>query len=182
MVMIVKAYYTPPDALSAIDQYHWEAITWPGENTPKDSVIYFFYGDIYDQDSILRNSKRFHYLIVPDDYASALNDQTVKRFYKSERPGDAGAGYPYWKAPLSVGFRRAEYKANNTDLKFSDQDICSFDYYIFDILPEFSRNPALIEYNIVIRELFIEHNMTEVFNNKVVSIVQNNNPGGDCIG
>ncbi|MFH1317245.1 MAG: hypothetical protein ABII01_07025 [Candidatus Woesearchaeota archaeon] len=178
LLSIIYAYYDKPSQFSAIDPYHWEAITWISDNTPIDSKVYFFYGDIYDQDAILRNSHRFHFFINWQDqeYQRAVQNGTVLPYYNTERPGDSLPGYPYRKGLFEFGRHEWEYNEEFGDmsLKFSSMDICSFDYYVFDIHPDASRTPAFIQYNNLVRAVFLTNGMSEVFNNQVVSIVKNN--------
>ena len=84
----------------------------------------------------------------------------------------------YKKGLLSFGYHQDD---DNLETR-KQRDICSFDYYILDMLPQFSSIPDLTRYNALIRDRFIEKGMEEQFNNQVVSILKNNNPGADCIG
>ncbi len=160
---------------SMMDGYHWEALSWFEDNTPQDSSIYFFYGDIYDQDALLRNSKRLHHLIVPQDYIDALNNKSIKRYYDSETPGDGGGKMIYRKGIFSYGLRLGE----NESYKGGNIDICTVDYYVFD---KVSRYPQLAQYNMVIRDVLLKTGwMEEAFSNNMVSILKNNKPGEDCL-
>src|SRR3989344_5075967 len=67
-----------------MDKPHWEAFKWISTNTDKGSKIYFFYGDVYGQDAILRNSERLHAQVIPDDFISSLQNRTVKKIYQTE--------------------------------------------------------------------------------------------------
>jgi hypothetical protein len=62
-----------------MDPYHWEALRWISTNTDKNAKVYFFYGDIYDQDALLRNSKRTHYQIVPEDVVDAVKKREIRK-------------------------------------------------------------------------------------------------------
>src|SRR3989338_7550949 len=73
-----------------MDQYHWSALRWLSENTPKEAKIYFFYGDIYSQDALLRNTKRLNYQADPENFVKELQNRSIKRKYVSEMPGDTG--------------------------------------------------------------------------------------------
>ena len=48
-------YFNMDTNQGMMNPFHWSALKWLSENTAKDSKIYFFYGDIYSQDALLRN-------------------------------------------------------------------------------------------------------------------------------
>lgn len=159
-----------------MDMRHWEAFRWISENTPIDSKIYFFYGDVYGQDAILRNSKRLHVQVIPDDFIESLQNRTVKRVYQTESPADHGAGMPYSQSFLKVGLHLRD-EPDYWLLKV-DQDICLFDYHVFD---KVSMQPVLAQYNAIIANQMFKKNAEVAFENDAVVILKNNNPGGDCI-
>ena len=159
-----------------MDPYHWDALRWVSENTPEKSKIYFFYGDIYSQDALLRNSKRIHYQADPESFIKDLQDRKIKRDYISEMPGDTGGG---------VTVRTSFFKFENPFVNmpkeehFGPQDICRFDYLVVD---KVSRQPVLAQYNMLIAsELAKKDYISKVFENEVVFILKNDNVGADCI-
>jgi len=159
-----------------MDIWHWEAFQWLGQNTPKDAKLYFFYGDVYDQDAILRNSKRTHVQVIPEDYVEALKNRTIKRVYKYEPPADHGSGMPYFKSFLKIGLHARE---DPKSLFFQDEaDVCLFDYFVFD---KASRQPVLAQYNLLIANGMLERGAQRAFENDVVVILKNNKVGGDCL-
>lgn len=159
-----------------MNPYHWELFKWLQKNTGKESTIYFFYGDIYGQDAVLRNSKRIHYQVIPEDYVDAVNKKEIRRFYDTESPGDHGGGVPYKKSFLSFGSRLDEAPKG---FLYGKRDICKYDYFVFD---KVSRQPILAQYNLLIAsELQKNGSAALVFENQVAIIMKNNNPGADCI-
>lgn len=159
-----------------MDQMHWGALKWISENTPASSKVYFFYGDVYSQDAMLRNSKRLHAQVVPEDFIAALENRTIKKVYQTEAPADHGAGKPYYKSFLNIALRSRE--ESDYWLIKPTQDICTFDYHVFD---KISRQPVLAQYNLAIANQMLKKNASIVFENNAVAILKNNNPGGDCI-
>tara|TARA_B100000315_G_scaffold242463_1_gene264666 strand:- start:136 stop:684 length:549 start_codon:yes stop_codon:yes gene_type:complete len=159
-----------------MDKQHWESFQWLGQNTPEESKLYFFYGDIYGQDAILRNSKRLHVQVIPDDYIAALQNRTIKRIYQTEVPADHGAGMPYYKSFLKIGL----YSEDDLDAWYRqiNMDVCNFDYHIFD---KVSQQPVLAQYNLLIANEMIKKGARLVFENDVVVILKNNNVEGDCL-
>ncbi len=168
--------YQKVSSQGLMDNQHWEAFKWISENTPIDSKIYFFYGDVYSQDAILRNSKRLHVQVIPDDFVASLQNRTIKRVYQIEAPADHGAGMPYFKSFLKIGLRLRD----NEDywLLKPQQDICLFDYHVFD---KASREPVLAQYNIAIANQMLKKKAQVVFENDAIVILKNNSLGGDCI-
>ena len=159
-----------------MNQYHWKILNWFPKNTKQDAKIYFFYGDIYNQDALLRNSKRAHYLVDPTDFIQALNNRTIKRNYLTESPGDGGGSLSYRGSFFKF---KNYYKEKSSEYFFGKRDICNFDYYVFD---KVSRQPALAQYNLLIAsELIKKDFISKVFENEVSIILKNNKPGVDCI-
>jgi len=171
-------HYSRLETSGIMDKYHWEALSWIAKNTEKNSRIYFFYGDIYGQDALLRNSQRTHYQVVPEDFADAINKREIRRLYESELPGDAGGGAPYRKSFFSFGFGIDELPP---EVRFGKKDICKFDYFVFDKVSG-PQTQALVQYNMLIAsELQKKGSATAVFDNKYSFIMKNNKPGADCI-
>lgn len=171
--------YSKVSTPGLMDLKHWEAFRWLSQNTPEDAKIYFFYGDVYDQDAILRNSMRFHAQVVPQDFVMSIQNRTIKRVYKSEVPADHAAGAPYFKSFLKMGLHLRETK--DPLLTEDYLDICLFDYMVFDIA---TRQPVLAEYNkLIAAELLKKSYITHVYGNEndYVFILRNNNVGADCI-
>ncbi len=161
-----------------MDPWHWQAFQWIGKNTPEDSKIYFFYGDVYDQDAILRNSKRAHAQVIPEDFVASLQNRSIRKIYGSEAPADHGAGMPYFKSPLKIGLHQVEDTQKENILWANRLDVCIFNYFVFD---KMSRQPVLAQYNLIIADNLIGNGAQKVFENEVVLILKNNKAGGDCI-
>jgi len=159
-----------------MDPYHWESLTWISDNAEPNAIIYFLYGDIYDQDALLRNSKRVHRQVDPGDFIKALQERKIKREYISDLPGDTGGGTPIRNS--FFGFENA-FKDKPEEFFYGPRDICTFDYLIFD---KVSRQEVLAQYNILIaQELLKKEFINDVFNNQFVVILKNNNVGADCV-
>ncbi len=159
-----------------MNQYHWEMLNWFPENTEENEKIYFFYGDTYSQDALLRNSKRVHYQVDPSDFIDALNNKEIRRGYVTELPGDGGVALAYKTS--TFGFNDYQ-KEIPREYFFGKKDICKFDYYIFDRI---SRQPILAQYNLLIASELAKKDFIEpVFENEVSIILKNNKPGDDCI-
>lgn len=169
-------YYTKMASQGIMDNYHWNALKWLSKNTEQDSKIYFLYGDIYSQDALLRNSKRLHYQVVPDDFVKALNERKIKRHYVSELPGDGGG-----KIAIRKGLFNFEYPADTSPQEnfFGPQDICMFDYIVLD---KVSRQPVLAQYNLLVASEMLKNSyIKRVFENEAVAILENSKTGDDCI-
>lgn len=160
-----------------MDKYHWESFKWIEKNTEKNSKIYFFYSEIYSQDALLRNSKRTHAQVTPEDFIDAINKREIRRFYETEVPGDGGGGAPYRKSFFSFGFGLDEVPKNYL---YGKKDICKFNYLVFDK----PRNEQDIKiYNIIIaNELLQKSYLSRAFENAVLVILKNSKTGEDCIG
>jgi len=156
-----------------MDPFHWEALTWFEDNTQKNATVYFFYGDIYGQDAILRNTKRVHQQVVPGDFIDALQEKKIKKEYISETPGD-GAGSFYKR----ISFFHFEKPVKVPGQYYGSRNICIFDYHVFD---KVSRQDVLAQYNLLIANEMLKKGAQVVFDNGVVIVLKNNNVGDDCI-
>ncbi|MAE43026.1 hypothetical protein CMO93_04595 [Candidatus Woesearchaeota archaeon] len=159
-----------------MDPFHWQALEWLSENTEQNSRIYFFYGDIYSQDALLRNSKRVHNQVDPEDFIKAIQDKKIKRFYISELPGDTGGTIS--KRTGIFSFEGVSQSIPHED-HFGPQDICKFNYLIFD---KASRQEVLAQYNLLIASDLIKNEyINPVFENEVIVILKNEDIEADCI-
>lgn len=159
-----------------MDKYHWSALKWLSENTELNARIYFFYGDIYSQDALLRNSKRFHAQIDVEDLIKSVNERKIKRKYVTELPGDSGGG-PVTRKGL-FNFEDAG-KGMPTEYFYGHHDICEFSYFVFD---KVSQNKVLAQYNLLIAsELLKKEHIRKTFENEVVLILKNDKMKADCI-
>lgn len=169
-------YFNMDTNQGVMDPFHWSALKWLSENTAKDSKIYFFYGDIYSQDALLRNSKRLHYQVDPPDFIKAIQERKLKRSYVSELPGDTGGSIAVRKGLFSF---EDEFALKPKEYSFGLKDICAFDYLVFD---KVSGQQVLAQYNLLIAsELLKKDYISRVFENEVIVILKNNNIGADCI-
>jgi hypothetical protein len=156
-----------------MDKQRWDAMQWIRQNTPEDAMIYFFYGDLYQQSSILYNTHRISTLVHLEDYVQALSNNTIKRSYDSMRASDSGARFPYKKNFFS-------YRFHTDEIKWENPDFCTMDYFVFDKVTGYQQRAQIIQYNMAIREAVLKSG-EEAYSNEFVSIVKNNNKGGDCI-
>jgi len=168
-------HYSRLETSGIMDPYHWEAFKWIEKNTDRKSRIYFFYGDIYDQDAVLRSTKRTHALVIPEDYADAIGKKEIRRSYDTELPGDGGGGAPYRKSFFSFGFMTEEAPPGYLTGK---KDICTYDYLVFD---KVARQPVFAQFNLLMAAELQNKGATKVFENPVSIIMRNNKVGADCI-
>lgn len=159
-----------------MNPFHWESLSWISKNTESNATIYFFYGDIYDQDALLRNSKRIHFLVDTNDFINSIQERKIKKEYITEFPGDTGG-----LISTRASFFRFQQPLETLPAEFhrGAKNICRFDYYVFD---KASRQEALAKYNILIaQELLKKEFIKLVFENQISVILKNNNPGDGCI-
>lgn len=167
--------YEKVTAQGVMDEFHWESLIWLSENTPENSSIYFFYGDIYSQDALLRNSKRYHAQVIPEDFIDAINNGELRRFFDTEFPGDGGGGAVQRSSLFSFNFKLEEISSQFKGKK----DVCEFDYFVLD---KGSRQEVLAQYNILLANELIQNDFIDpAFENQLVVVLKNNNPGADCI-
>ena len=169
--------YSKIETSGLMDKWHWDAFQWLDMNTPKNARLYFFYGDMFKQNSMLRNSKRAHARVVEEDFVSALQNRTIERAYWTEAPADHGAGMPYFKSFMSIGLHSRDHAPDELFWQ-RNMDMCLFDYFIFD---KASRVPVLAQYNLLIANELVKNGSQVVFQNDFVVILKNSKVGDDCI-
>ena len=175
-ITIVGAYYTSTPQQGLVDKSHWQAISWFKDNSNEDAKILFFYGDPYTQEAVTFNTKRLGYRTDFNDFRDSLINKKIKRFYNINVAAADDGELLYRKSFLKFGYH---YMEVNMSKYFGQQDICSFDYYVFD---KVSRQQALAEYNkLIALELSKKDFIKPVFNNDIVVILKNNKIGADCI-
>ena len=166
-------YQTSPGIM---DKYHWQALTWLSEKTEPNARVYFFYGNMYSQDALLRNSKRIHYEVDPKDFIKAIQERKIKRYYVSKFPGDSGGSFAVRTGLFS--FKDAS-EGKPSEYFFGPQDICKFDYIVFD-KPQNDKDLKI--YNVIISNSLKKDFVNKVYDdNEVLFIVKNNKTGADCI-
>jgi len=173
-------FYEKISSPGLMDEYHWQAFNWVAEKIPEGSDILAGYNDpFYDQTSRVYNMKRTSYKITKEDVISSIETGTLNREVEAYVSAcDTLLGkLAYKKGLFSYGFHVEEgYEQKQT------KDICKQDYYIFDIIPDVSRQPAFIQFNIALRQKLLEKDfIQEVFNNQLVSILQNQKAGDECL-
>lgn len=173
--VMVVALYEPITSSGTMYQQRWESFEWISQSTPPESRVLFFYGDGYDQTSLLYNTERFTGHIDLQGYVNVLNSAGSLRDIPYGLPADYGPAFPYWKG-VSFGYHL--YEDSLEELK---GDICMFHYFVFD---KQTGNPGLAQiiqsHGVVVQQM-VNNNMSIVFNNEATLIVQNNNPEGDCL-
>jgi hypothetical protein len=169
MVLLVFTVYEKNNPSGMMDPYLWNAFNWIRASTPKDAKIYFFYGDRYQQSAILFTTERMAWKVDPQDYLSALQNQTVKRAYLSY-----ANRFLYYVRKGLFRFEEREDPGRETDI-----DICNFDYYVFDKVGQYT---PLIQYNIFIESMFLNLGwMKKVYDSPLLDIVKNDKSGVDCV-
>lgn len=175
-IPLIPHYNKIQGAQGVMNPYHWKVLEWLSEKTEQDSKIYFLYGDIYGQDALLRNSKRVHYLVDPQDFANSINKREIKSTFVTELPGDSGGGVKIRKGIFN--FEDVD-KSVPQEYFYGPRDICNFDYIVLD---KISRQQPLADYNLIIAsELLEKGHAKKAFENEVTIILKNSKPGDDCI-
>jgi len=174
--IIVGMNYDPISTPGTMYQERWDMFQWLQQNSEESATVLFFYGDGYQQTSMLYNSGRENYIVKLDDYIAGLNSQSVRREYDNSLNMDYGPGIPYRKGIVNFGYHLFE-----PDFPQSSRDVCRFNYYVFDKVTSQQNFAPVIQYNGFVRQTFLEHDMDEVFGNAAVSVLKNNDPGGECV-
>lgn len=162
-----------------MDPYHWEMFQWLQDKTEKNATVFYFYGDIYVHNALLRNSERRNVEINRNQYVDAVQNNNIQRFMNATIHGDGnGVWYAYRKSLFDYGYHLQE---EGRTYFFGPKDLCGFEYYVFDIVTGIPQAQPLIQTNIAIAQTFTKSGMTPVFQNQVSVVLKNNNLGGECL-
>lgn len=182
IIFVPFSYGVKYDVNYLIDDYHWQSLKWIDESTEKDDTFFFFYADPYFNyyNGAYLFSKRVGNNVEINDYGQKLNSNKIYRYYNATRFSfQRQFLFPYWDGFLSIDFYGDEPKIGD---RFFIADICSYDYIVFDIVPSnIEYLKPLSIYNGYIREHLLTTNFKEVFNNNVVSIIENERKNEECI-
>lgn len=174
---LLSAYYSEPSR-GSLDNEHWEALRWVAGNTPEDARVYVLSSYVYDQTSVLYNTERVNRYLEMRDSIKIINSIVEKRSFNRTIymtvASDSGAGFPGRKGILNF---EGQGQATSSGGVF---DMCDADYYIIDLaFPQQAQ--ALAQLNSFLLQSFTRANMTVEYQNQLVTILKNNNAGGDCI-
>ena len=177
ILLLLNYNYHPTGQIEGImNPYTWQTINWIKDNTKADAKIFFFYGDPYDQDASLGNTKRRSTRVEITELGKSIQNKIIERNYPTKELIESGTQLPHKKTMFSYGLVGFEDK-NVTGRKI--RDLCSFNYYVFD---KSGRAQILVQLNQVIASTFAKENFTVEFDNPLSVILKNPNPGGNCLG
>ncbi len=175
---VIYFFMTPTGSPGWMIQERWDAMSWIAKNTPQTTTVLYLYGDGYEQHNPLASTKRLNFRLLPDAMIAAAQKGEIKRTYLArDVTGMCSIMEPYRKSLLEYGFYAREKPNVNAH---QEVDICSFEYYFIEKAS--ARIPQLAQYNVAIGNELIQHGFVPVFNNQLVTILKNNNPGVNCIG
>jgi hypothetical protein len=166
-------YHSPFAGPGLIDPYTWEGFQWMKENTPQESTIIFFYGDTYNQHTMLNLANRQTFLIDPNSLIENINNQKISYSYKISPEVFLDTWLAYKKSFFEFGYYYTE-----GDSKYQPfvGEVCDFDYLVFN---KFSRNQPLADYNVAVANTLLQNGKSrKSFENALIIIIEIN--GGDC--
>jgi len=158
-----------------MNQYNWESLDWIKKNAGAESKILFFYSDVYTHNSPVRQTNKSNFLVKGDYdfYEFLMQNRSIKRKFTVRPEGESSNSLPK---------RLSFFKFEERTAPFGEYDICKFNYFVLDILPQSSRQPYLIQANNIVRSYILDNDIgKEVFNNQVVSVIKNEQFEKDCL-
>ncbi len=164
----VPQYQAVPSS-GLMDSETWGAFDWLRTNTQLDAKILFFYGDVYDQTTVLLNTKRLTYKVDREDYILKLKDGRFPEKIKTN------------VAFMDIVFSQQSFFEYTPEVipDLGVVDTCYFDFYVFN---KFARVSQLAQFNLLIRD-FLLKNQTGfrlVYDTPYISILSNDNPRLNC--
>ncbi|MCP3682781.1 MAG: hypothetical protein GY861_08840 [bacterium] len=159
-----------------MDKYHWDGLTWIADNAPEDAQVLYFYG-IYEQSSMLYNSKRMAFFIDPLEYIKSIQNGSILNDYEASL---AWHGHPFpYKTSLISYDNKLKPDMPQPEYFAGRMDVCNFDYLVLD---KVTSNEVVSQYNMFLRQTLLEaESIDEAYSNDIVSILRNKDPGVDCL-
>jgi len=168
LVLYLIPIQTTPPSYAVSNPETWNAFEWIHPNLKKDATILFVYGDNFYQSTLFYGSKRRMDYIEPREfYATIQKNQLTPEFKISK-----GVLGPLLNRTgfFTIEKHTAEMLINGT--------ICDYNYAYYN---KVSREPIVQQYVGEINKILTEElNFQLVFENQLVQILKNPNPGGDC--
>ncbi len=154
------------------DEETWNALMWIKNSTPENSKVYYYYMPLATQQFSLWSAERTPYIIDTTNYIAAAQSGIVKDEYKAYLFAANGVNTDF---AYRTSLTEYQYLADNASImnSFANRSSADADYHVLQIGGA-SNNPAVSQYNSAIRNKLLksEKNITEVFNNGVVSILK----------
>jgi len=167
--------YQEMNAPGMMNQYYWDGLEWINEETPEKADVFYFYHTYLSSRNAFENGERVTNTIDLDDYIEAMNDGELRREYNKI----TGRGKMFYKESFLNWIDRNTFEDENFE---GLTDICNYEYYSFEVYDSGGSISPIIQYNLALREALLNHEgIEEVFNNGVISILINNNPGEECV-
>ncbi|VVB60019.1 Uncharacterised protein [uncultured archaeon] len=149
-----------------MDKGTWGGIEWIRNNTMQNDKVFYFYTPLLFTKQSLYHTERMSYAVNFDDLVDGIKNQKLKQEYKYELASEYNGGLH------RTGWFGFETYPTEVLQPIEQPGYFNMSYYIFTV-SALGDHPALIQYNLAIREDFLSKNMTEVYNNGRISILKN---------
>jgi len=159
-----------------MDQPHWDAFEWIRDNTEPDATVLFFYGDTYNQNAQLPLVQRTPSFVGYPGLVEAIQAGKIQEKYSIRNLANDNGGLTYRTGPFSFN---SYLNASTRWRRSGNFSLCDFDYILTD---KVSRQPIIVQYSAaVFSDMVANEWIEQVFENEVIVILKNNNPGEVCI-
>lgn len=149
-----------------MDKGTWDGIEWIRGNTLENDRVFYFYTPLLFTRQAIPLTERMTYSVNFDDFVDGIKNQSLKPEYKYAHDSEYNGGIH------RTGLFSFAERTPQERLPFEQPGYFNMNYYIFTI-SALGDHPALIQYNLAIRENFLSKNMAEVYNNGRISILKN---------
>ena len=185
VILFFSVYFHPPiNSGSLFMQETWDAVKWIRENTNENDKIFLFFNRLTFQESTLATTLRHTlYIPFPGEIDKKILEKNLTRYYSISDPIETAYLIPYRKGLFSFGHHMKEFnEKTGLYLKKHYRDICSFNYYVLFTYTEVPQFQPYMEYSYLLANELIKSGYFEIVQqNKMMTIMKNNNPGTECI-
>ncbi|VVB60015.1 Uncharacterised protein [uncultured archaeon] len=174
LLMFATLHVGQLQGMGIVDKQSWGALMWIKNNTPQNAKVYYYPMPLATQQFALWSAGRVPYIIDTDDYVNAAKQGIVKDDYKAYIFAADGSNSNFaYRASLTQYY----YLADNASVMngFLNKSSRNADYHVLQIGGPLN-NPYISQYNQAIRARLLNssRDISEVFNNGVISILKKN--------
>jgi hypothetical protein len=169
LLVLASTYYNVHAGTGMMDKETWDAFKWIGNNTEKNSKIFWFYSLPMVQEFSLFSSKRIPFKVSIDDYVDGVNSHAIKNTYNGSIVVLTDAKIPFSRSITNYGYHMDEDLFKKIEVQNTNS---AMDYYVFGLA---KIDDVAINYNKLIVSKMLESNSASVvFSNSAIVILKTN--------
>jgi hypothetical protein len=164
-------FYFPqrPPEYAVSNPLTWDSLLWVSKNVPENDTVLYLYGDNFYQVTLFLFGKRKAGYVNQQEIINDVQNKIIKNTFNITN----------LVTDLTYFIKKNFFIYDPVNHKnFSGYNICNFDYIYFNKISQYQ---ILTSYVTEVKDILIKDlNYSVVYENDLVDILKNNNPGGKC--